>query len=250
MNRLRSNARVTESLLVVCPAFNEANSVAGVIAELHEAVSHAEVVVVDDGSTDGTADIAHASGARVLQLPFNVGVGGALRAGFLLARREKFDCMVQCDADGQHPPEAIPSLVRGLEHADIVIATRWGAGDGYSPRGPRLWAIRMLARVLSWIHATDLTDTTSGFRAFGQRAIDVFSRELPPEYLGDTVDALLIAKTFGLRIAEVAVVMRTRLHGSPSQSPMRATLYLARTLLIVFLSSMRMLRRRRSTARG
>jgi glycosyltransferase involved in cell wall biosynthesis len=241
---------MTESLLVVCPAYNEASAVAAVVAELRQAVPHAEVVVVDDGSTDETATIARASGARVLQLPFNVGVGGALRAGILLGRLERVDVVVQCDADGQHPAAAIPSLVRGLKDADIVIGTRWGAGDGYNPQGPRLWAMWVLARVLSWIHATELSDTTSGFRAFGAKAIDVFSRELPPEYLADTVDALLIAKAHGLRVVEVAVVMRTRDHGFPSQSPLRATLYLARVSLIVLLSLVRMLLGRKSIRGG
>jgi glycosyltransferase involved in cell wall biosynthesis len=239
---------VSESLLVVCPAFNEAASIASVLDELTQAVPYATVLVVDDGSADATAAVARAAGVRVLQLPFNVGVGGALRAGILLGHREGMDVVVQCDADGQHPPAAIPALVAALDSADIVIGTRWNDEGTYAASGPRRWAMRMLARVLSAVHAVKLDDVTSGFRAFGPRAIEVLSRELPPEYLGDTIDALVIAKARGLRVTQVPVVMRPRAAGIPSHRPARAVLYLARSVLILALAMVRLLRGRRAAA--
>jgi glycosyltransferase involved in cell wall biosynthesis len=236
---------MSESLLVVCPAFNEADSIGGVLEELAEVVPHADVVVVDDGSTDATTRIARAAGARVLRMPFNVGVGGALRAGILLGRREDADVVVQCDADGQHPAAAIPRLVAALDGADIAIGTRWGAEGKYRARGPRRWAMRLLGRVLSAVHSTDLNDVTSGFRAFGPRAVEVLSRELPPEYLGDTIDALVIAKTHGLSVTQVPVAMRPRTAGVPSHRPLRSVFYLARSVLILVLAMARLLRGRR-----
>jgi glycosyltransferase involved in cell wall biosynthesis len=229
-----------QRLLVVCPAYNEAASVAAVVADIRRAMPTADVLVVDDGSTDGTADAALAAGARVLQLPFNIGVGGALRAGLLLAQRERYDVFVQCDADGQHPSDGIPALVAATSDADIVIGSRWGSADGYTAGLTRRIAMRALAKTLSAVHHTRLDDVTSGFRAFSRRALEVLARELPPEYLGDTVDALMIAKFRHLRVAQVTVVMRPRETGAPSQNSFRAALYLMRAALLIVLSLGRM----------
>jgi glycosyltransferase involved in cell wall biosynthesis len=136
--------------------------VASVVGEVRSHVPDAEVVVVDDGSSDATAAVARNAGARVLQLPFNVGVGGALRAGLLLGRREGFQAVVQCDADGQHPPESIPELVAALGTADLVVGVRFAGSGDYVARGPRRWAMRLLARTFSRIHGTTLSDITSG----------------------------------------------------------------------------------------
>ena len=237
------------SLLTVLPALNEAQTLAHVIDEIRAAVPESAILVVDDGSSDGTADVARANGAAVLQLPFNVGVGGALRAGLLHAQRNAIGIAVQCDADGQHPPTSIRDLVHGLEQADIVIGARFAGTGAYRVRGPRNWAMLLLATVMSRVHRTELTDVTSGFRAFGPRAIAVLCRELPPDYLGDTVEALIIAKEHGLRVRQVPVAMRARQGGVASHHPLRAMLYLFRALLILALSLLRLvgtrLRRRR-----
>lgn len=231
---------MADSLLVVCPAFNEQESVAAVIEELHRAVPRADVLVVDDGSADATARVARAAGARVVQLPFNLGVGGALRTGLLLASREGYRAVVQCDSDGQHPAAAVEELVRGLESADLVIGTRWGGVGTYIARGPRRWAMLLLSRVLSRIHHTELSDVTSGFRAFGPRAVAVLASEMPPEYLGDTLDALVIARIRGLVVSQVPVAMRERSGGVPSHRPLRSGLYLMRAVLVLVLSLVRL----------
>jgi glycosyltransferase involved in cell wall biosynthesis len=220
---------------------NEAESVAAVVAEIAAALPAAHVLVVDDGSTDDTADVARAAGARVLQLPFNIGVGGALRVGLLLGRREGFDAVVQCDADGQHPADAIPDLVAALDDADIVVGARFAGVGDYETGLLRRWAIRLLAGVLSRVHRARLTDVTSGFRAFGPRAMAVLSEQLPPEYLGDTVDALMIAHSAHLVVRQVPVAMRPRQGGIPTHRPLRAALYLARAGLVLLLSLLRLL---------
>jgi glycosyltransferase involved in cell wall biosynthesis len=235
-------------VLVVLPAFNEREALPGVVAELRTSLPDAELLVVDDGSSDDTAEIAAAAGCRVVRLPFNVGVGGALRAGLLAAQRDGIPAAVQCDADGQHPPDRIPDLVAGLATADIVIGARFAGTGDYAVRGPRSWAMRLLARVMSRLHHTALTDVTSGFRAFGPRAIAVLSRELPPDYLGDTVEALVIAKEYGLVVTQVPVAMRPRQGGVASHPPFRAMLYLGRVALILGLSLLRLLRARRAVA--
>lgn len=230
---------MSAGLLVVCPALNEAASLPGVIAAIRRAVPAAQIVVVDDGSQDRTAAVAAIAGARVLSLPFNLGVGAALRAGLLLGFREGATAVVQCDSDGQHPPEAIDSLVDALAGADLVVGARFAGSGDYVVRGPRRWAMRLLSRSLSRLHGTRLTDVTSGFRAFGPRAMAVLSRELPPEYLGDTIDALMIAHRRGLVVAQVPVAMRERAGGTPSQSGWQAAVYLSRALLLLGLSLLR-----------
>ena len=217
-------------MLVAMPALDEAGTIGAVIDAVREAGPY-DVVVVDDGSTDTTAAIARDRGVLVLSLPFTVGVGGAMRTAFLHAQRAGYDYVVQVDADGQHDPTQIPALLAGMSEASVVIGARFaGAGD-YQVRGPRRWAMSTLARVLSRVTGTTLTDTTSGFRAADSDAIALFAQRYPAEYLGDTVESLVIAARSGLRVRQVPVVMRERQGGTASQGPVRASLYLGRALL-------------------
>lgn len=225
--------------LVIVPALNEQGSVGDVVRGLRSEMNNVHVLVVDDGSTDATASCARAAGADVLTLPYNLGVGGAMRAGFKYALRNGYDAAVQVDADGQHDPAAVTALLRGLAEADIVIGARFaGAGD-YQARGPRRWAMRLLSRALSHVVDATLTDATSGFRACNRRAMSLFSRHYPVEYLGDTVEALLIAGRSGLRVAQVPVVMRERTAGQRSAGGFKSTVYLARAVLALVLGLVR-----------
>ncbi|MGN8245649.1 glycosyltransferase family 2 protein [Cellulomonas soli] len=217
-------------VLAVLPAWNEEASLPLVLEELRAAAPDVDVLVVSDGSTDRTVASARAAGVRVLDLPINLGVGGAMRAGFKFALANGYDAVVQCDADGQHDPLDIPRLVEVAAEtgADVVIGARFaGAGD-YSARGPRRWAMRLLSTVLSRLVGTTLTDTTSGFKLSGPRAVALFAREYPAEYLGDTIEALVIAHRAGLTVHQLPVVMRPRAAGEPSHSPWRAGIFLAR----------------------
>ncbi len=218
-------------VLVAVPAFNEQDTVAAVVAEVRAAVPAAAVLVVDDGSVDRTAEVARDAGADVIVLPFNVGVGGAMRAAFIYARRRGFDAVVQVDADGQHDPGQIPELLAALDGASIVIGARFAGAGNYRVRGPRRWAMTFLARSLSRVAGSPLTDTTSGFRAADRSAIALFARHYPAEYLGDTVESLVIACRAGLKVVQVPVAMRERQGGRASQGPLLSSLYLGRAWL-------------------
>lgn len=218
-------------LLVAIPALNEQETVGGVVRQVHSAQPGADVLVIDDGSTDETAAEARAAGAKVLQLPFNVGVGGAMRAAFVYARDKEYAAVVQVDADGQHDPASISAVVAGLADSSIAIGARFAGEGEYEVRGPRRWAMRFLSSVISRIAKERLTDTTSGFRASDSRAIALFARHYPAEYLGDTVESLVIAARSGLVIKQVPVEMKPRQGGRASQNPFRASLYLARATL-------------------
>lgn len=226
-------------VLVVIPALNEQDSVAAVIREVQDALPDVTCLVVDDGSTDATADVARAAGAVVLSLPFNLGVGGAMRAGFRYAREHGFGVVVQVDADGQHDPRAVRELVARLEDADLVIGARFAGVGDYGVRGPRRWAMRVLAAVISKLAGTKLTDVTSGFKAAGPRAVSLFADNFPAEYLGDTIEALVIAARARLRIGQVPVAMRVRQGGEPSHGPIKSAVYLLRACAAFLLAMMR-----------
>ncbi len=226
-------------VLIVLPALNEEESVAHVVAQVRTAQPDAAVLVVDDGSTDRTGAVAHGAGAEVLRLPFNLGVGGAMRAAFRYARAHNVTYVVQVDADGQHDPGEIGALLKAAENADVVVGARFAGRGSYQARGPRRWAMRLLAMVLSKVTGTRLTDPTSGFRVAGPRAIPVFAQHYPEEYLGDTVESLVIAHRVGLSVAQVPVQMRARTTGTASQSPLRATAYLSRVAIAVVLALVR-----------
>lgn len=224
--------------LIVLPAYNEEESIAGVLMEIRKVLPYATCLVVDDGSSDLTASIARGQHAFVASLPYNLGVGGAMRVGFNFAVANSFTSVVQVDADGQHNPADIPRLLDALENADLVLGARFAGEGDYEVRGPRKWAMSLLARLLSRSAGTELTDTTSGFRASGPAAINLFAKHYPAEYLGDTVESLVIASRAGLTITQVPVSMRERAGGSPSHSPLKASVFLARVgvaMLFAFL---------------
>ena len=221
-----------DRLMIIIPAWNEQETLGTVISEAKEKVSSADVLVVNDGSTDKTSAVARESGAMVLDLPFNLGVGGAMRAGYKFAFRNGYDRTVQLDADGQHDPGSVNALIGSMteEQADIVIGARFAGVGGYKVRGPRRWSMRILSVILSRVAGTPLTDTTSGFKACNRAAIRLFAADYPAEYLGDTVESLVIASRAGLRIRQVPVEMRDRAGGRPSHSPITAGVFLVRAI--------------------
>ena len=229
--------RVTSArILVAIPAWNEEGSITQVIDQVGELVPHADVLVVDDGSTDATARLAQEAGAQVASLPFNVGVGGAMRTAFLFAERNGYHALVQVDADGQHDPTDLVRLISGLDEADVVVGTRFHPDSMYFVGGPRKWAMVLLSKALSRMAKTPITDSTSGFRSAGPRAISLFAQQYPAEYLGDTVGSLAIAIRNDLVIRETPVTMYYRAIGRPSKNALWSALYLGRASLALFVT--------------
>lgn len=224
-----------KDLLVVMPAFNEEESLAAILQEVLQVVPIKNLLVVDDGSADLTVQIARSHCVRVLKLPFNMGVGGAMRAGFRFASEEGIQNVIQLDSDGQHDPSDIPKLFEGLSTADIVIGARFAGKGNYFVTGPRKWAMTMLSWALSKVCKSKLTDTTSGYKAMGPKAVNLFAKNYPAEYLGDTVEALVLAARAGLVVSQVPVVMRSRFGGEPSHSPIKSAVYLGRAFLALII---------------
>jgi glycosyltransferase involved in cell wall biosynthesis len=224
-------APIPVQTLVAIPAWNEQDSIYEVVEKVRGHQPHVDVLVVNDGSTDATADHACDAGAIVVSLPFNVGVGGAMRTAFLYAKRHGYQALVQVDADGQHDPADLADLITGLQSADIVVGTRFHENSMYFVGGPRKWAMVLLSKTLSGMNRGTISDPTSGFRSAGPRAIDLFSTNYPAEYLGDTVGSLSIAIRHGLTIHETPVTMYYRAIGRPSKNALWSALYLGRATL-------------------
>jgi len=231
----------TPTFLAVVPAYNEAGSIAKVIGALHEHAPGFDVIVVDDWSTDETEARAREAGAMVLRMPFNLGIGGAVQAGFLYARENAYDYMAQVDGDGQHEPSELGRLVSKLcenPHLDMVCGSRF-ISDTTSYDAPlsRRAGIRMFGFMLSKILRQPITDPTSGFRLYNGRAIGLFARDYPHDY--PEVEAVLMLHANRLRMTEVAVQMRHRETGRSSITTMRSAYYMIKVSLSLLVGLLR-----------
>lgn len=245
-------------VLVVVPAFNEEKSLPALLRELREIANDSralapaeltnttapevevEVVVIDDASRDRTARVAHAAGARVLRLCRNLGIGGAVQTGLKLAQREGFDCAVQMDGDGQHPPSELHKLLKALVATptpDIVIGSRYLDRQGFQSTFLRRLGSKWLKILLRLVIGRNTTDPTSGYRLYGSRALRLFAQSYPHDY--PEPEALVLAKNAGLRTVEVPVVMRERQGGESSIKRLQAPYYLLKVTLAVLLAYVR-----------
>ena len=227
-------------LVAIVPAWNEAGAIAGVVDEVTSMDPTIEVVVVDDASTDDTAEIAAARGATVLRLPFNVGIGGAVQTGFRYALAEGYERAVRLDGDGQHDASQISRILAPIEagEADLVIGSRFvDPGGAYRPPLARRIGIRVFARLVSTLGRHRVTDTTSGFVALDRAGIELFASEYPHDY--PEVEATLVALRSGLRLAQVQVEMRERATGTSSITFVASLYYIVKVTLALLVASMR-----------
>ncbi len=221
--------------LIIIPAYNEQESIAGVIRDIRTHFPAGDILVVDDGSCDRTASIARASGVSVASLPFNVGIGGAMQTGFRYAARRSYDVALQFDGDGQHLAEEIGDLLEPISEgrADIVVGSRFLEPNNYRAPFFRRLGIWIFSTVLSRILGMRVTDTTSGFRVANDKVIRFFSRSYPEDY--PEVESLVLLHRAGLRIAEAPIRMRERRGGRSSITPVRSAYYMVKVLLAVFI---------------
>ena len=227
-------------LVAVVPAWNEEGAIGQVVDEIKRFDPTAEVVVVDDASSDETARVAEEHGATVLRLLFNVGIGGAVQTGFRYARDEGYRVAVRLDGDGQHDASELGKLLAPIHagDADLVIGSRFvDPGGTYRPPFARRMGIRVFARLVSLLGGQKVTDTTSGFVALDRTGIELFAVEYPHDY--PEVEATLVALRSGLRLAQVQVEMRERQTGSSSITFVRSLYYIVKVTLALSIASLR-----------
>jgi len=227
--------------VAIVPALNEEHTVPRVIDELRAFDPGLDVVVIDDGSSDRTAEVAAAKGATVLRLPYNLGIGGSVQTGFRFAYERGYDLAVRVDGDGQHDPSQLGRIVGPVldGDADIVVGSRFAgeAGDGYRSSRSRRVGIRILASVVSGIVGQRVTDPTSGFQALNRRGIALFARDYPHDY--PEVEATVMVFRHRLRMQEVPVSMRERGGGRSSITALRSIYYMVKVLLAIFVGLFR-----------
>ena len=226
--------------IAIVPAYREEGAIGAVVADIRAAGLGLDVVVVDDGSADGTAAVAHAAGAAVVRLPFNLGIGGAVQTGFKYALEHGYELAVRLDGDGQHLPSELPKLIEPVlaGEADIVVGSRFADGrDGYRPPLARRLGIGLFARVVSLLVRQRVTDTTSGFQALNRRGISLFAADYPHDY--PEVEATVMVVKHRLRLLEVPVEMREREHGRSSITALQSLYYVVKVMLALFVGLFR-----------
>lgn len=227
-------------ILVILPAYNERLNIARAVRGIRAGLPDADMLVVNDGSSDDTAAEARRAGAEVLELPWNLGIGAAVQAGFQFARANDYDAVLRNDGDGQHAPENNIDLLARLAagEADVVIGSRFidAQGDYGTPVLRRLGSA-ILARLLSVIIGQRVTDPTSGCAAFNRRAIRLFAEAYPHDY--PEPEAIVMLHRSGLRQVEAPVKMIPRQHGDSSITPLRSVYYMIKVILAILINLLR-----------
>ena len=234
-----ANALETPRLLVIVPCFNEAASIARVIQDIRAHAAFADVLVIDDGSSDATCAEA-AKWARCVRLPVNLGIGGAVQTGIRFADRNGYDACIQVDGDGQHPADQIERLLAATRAArpQIVVGSRYlDDNDGFKSS----WLRRLGSRVISaalrtCFAASRITDPTSGFRLMDRRAIEFFSRHYPTDFPEPISIAWALAN--GFEVIETPVMMRERQGGTSSIRLFKTWSYMIRVVVYIVLARM------------
>ena len=239
-------ARGPNQLLILIPAFNEVGAIAGVIQEVRGVVGEAPILVVDDASTDGTDQRARSAGADVLRLPYHLGLGGGVQAGYKLAYELGYEYVIRVDGDGQHDPKYIPVLLKTLRESGchMVIGSRFQNGNGgytSSVRAVGIWFFRLVLRP---ILGKPVRDPTSGFVGVNRQALQVFTGSFPLEY--PEIEALVVLQRKRFQFQEVPCPVRPRKTGRSTITAVKSLYYIFHVLLGVFINVLKFERRRRT----
>jgi hypothetical protein len=225
--------------LLIIPAYNEEQNIDRVLDDINEHLKGFDILIVDDGSTDSTRELAIKRGVNVVSLPYNLGIGAAVQTGYIYAEREGYELAVQFDSDGQHRADQVERLIEPLlkDEADMVVGSRFLVKKGYQSGWTRMVGIRILSLVISVLIGQRITDPTSGCRAVNRKVIEFFSHLYPDDY--PEPEALVLLHRAGFRITEVPVLMRQRHMGRSTITAPRAVYYMLKVLLAIFIDMLK-----------
>lgn len=230
---------VSLKVITIIPAYNEELSIAGVIGRIRQEVPEAEILVVNDGSKDNTSKVAAGEGVKVVSLPFNLGIGGAMQTGYIYARNNGFDIAVQVDGDGQHDPSYIPGLILPVarDEADMVIGSRYVNKTSYKSSFSRRTGMVFFSYLVSLLTGQKVNDTTSGFRVVNRKVIEYFSDHYPLDY--PEVDVLVKLHRKHFRIMEMPVEMKERKAGHSSITPLKSVYYMIKVSISLLIGAIK-----------
>lgn len=226
-------------VLVIIPAYNEQHTIKSVVRRIEICVPHADILVINDGSKDATSKEARETVANVIDLPYNLGIGGAMQTGYLYAKNNNYDIAVQVDADGQHDPKYIKDLIEPVinDRADVVVGSRYVNKTGYQSSACRRIGILFFSFLVSLLINQKVKDTTSGFRAVNRKVIEYYADHYPTDY--PEVDVLVKLKKRNFRIVELPVKMLERQGGKSSITALRSVYYMIKVSLSLLIGSLR-----------
>ena len=234
---------MTDSLLlrtlIIIPALNEEESIARVIASVRQEIPQADVLVVNDGSSDATGTRAEEAGAMVLHMPYNVGIGASVQAGFQFADQQGYEIVVRNDGDGQHDAAEITRMLAVLEagEVDIVIGSRYIEKRGYVGSPMRRLGSLILAKLISVIVKQRITDPTSGFIVCNRHAIQLCAQIYPHDY--PEPESIVLLYRAGIRLCEMPVTMQPRIAGQSSITTLRSAYYMLKVILAILVDLLR-----------
>ncbi|GIP32847.1 glycosyltransferase family 2 protein [Paenibacillus sp. J2TS4] len=226
--------------LIIIPAYNEEKNIVPVLTSVKQSHPTKDIVVINDGSKDQTGDLARQTGlAHVIDLPVNIGIGGAVQTGYLFACRNGYDVAVQIDADGQHDPADVNKIIDVIEsgEADCCVGSRFLQKTAYRSTWARRAGIQFFAWLIRGLTGKTITDPTSGFRAVNRRVIELFSEYYPDDY--PEVEAVVLLETKGFRVKETSVLMHSRTSGKSSITPVKSLYYMLKVSLAVLMTRIR-----------
>lgn len=221
--------------LIIIPAYNEEDSIAQVIDNLIENFPQYDYVIINDGSTDDTEQICKRNGYKVLNLPINLGIGGAVQTGYRYALKNGYDVAVQMDGDGQHDPAYLDDMLRILEsgEANAVIGSRFVNKEGFQSSATRRMGINFLSGLGKVLTGVRLRDITSGYRMVDRTLIRIYAEDYPSDY--PEPEAMVIAAIYGCKIEECPVIMKERTGGASSINFKRSVYYMIKVSIAMII---------------
>jgi len=226
-------------VLIIIPAYNEEDAIGRVIDKIRLVSNAVDIVVINDGSKDMTSETARSKGVIVIDLPHNLGIGGAMQTGYIYAARNNYDIAIQIDADGQHDPNDLENIIDPIlrNEANLVIGSRYVKKTSYKSSYMRRIGMILFSNTLTLVTGQRFTDTTSGYRAADRKVILMYSEYYPTDY--PEVEVILMLKKANLKIQEVSVVMEERQAGRSSITPIKSAYYMVKVFLALFINILR-----------